>query len=447
MKLAWYTPYSQYSAIGAFSREVVTALIEKGHAVTIIRCEKPNSCVSKTEAPHVTKLVNASSFQHDVPGFLADFDVVVYNVGNHFSNHYFSIEHQRQVPGVTLLHDYMLHHLLAEWCEEDENRSYLDVLAHEAGADSVLAFHAAAKNDIQKDWYMSNAARYPVLRFAMANTLGVVTHADFYSESTRKLLHCPVTTIPLAYPHRSETELETPTRTNGKLTLLTIGDVNINKRCESIIKSIASSPELAKHWRYRIAGRVTKTYGAHLMRLASEREVCVELDLLGAVDDAQLNAEVAKANAISCLRFPIIEGASASVVTSLASGRPTLVSQGGCYDEIPDSMVFRVAIDSELDSIQKHLMHIADNYEMTVFQAAKARAWVKKRHSGNHYATSLCSFLDSTIAEFPVIELADQIAENLSQWNWQSDCPVVNQLDGVINHLFRSTTSKSKAGI
>jgi hypothetical protein len=341
----------------------------------------------------------------------------------------------------------MLHHLLAEWCAEDESRNYLDVLLEEAGEEAIEAFHLASKHDIQKDWYMSKAAEYPVLRFAIASTLGVVTHADFYRESTRKLLHCPVTTIPLAYPHKTESKLDSPVRSKGKLTLLTIGDVNINKRCESIIEAIGSSPEIASRWRYRIAGKVTKTYGAHLMRLANQGAATVELDLLGAVDDNQLEAEMASANAISCLRFPIIEGASASVVSSLASGRPTLVSKGGCYDEIPETMAYRVPIDAELDSIRSHLNHISENYEVAVQQADKARAWIKNRHSGSHYADSFCAFLEASFDEFPLIALSDQIASSLSQWNWTSDSPVVNQLDGVINHLFRSTTSKSKAGI
>ncbi len=445
MKLAWYTPYSKYSAIGAFSREVISALLEKGHQVTTIRSEKPQSHVSKTEASRVGPLEYAHSFDAHAEQYLSKFDLVIYNLGNHFANHYYAIEHQQRVPGVTILHDYMLHHLLYEWCSEDPTRSYCRVLSEEAGANALADYHTAAAHDIQKDWYMSAATKHPVLRFAAANTLGVITHADFYHKSTARLLHCPVTTIPLAYPQNIEREFPPPTISDSKLQLLTIGDVNPNKRCESIVRALASHPWLASKWQYRIAGGVSKSYAEHLKQIARSGAAKVDLELLGSIDDKSLAREMKNANAIACLRFPIIEGASASIISSLASGRPTLVSCGGCYDEIPESLVMRVPIETEAQAIHEHLEFITEHYEESVKRAHKAKQWALTRHNGDSYATAMEGFLGESMPELFLASFADQISEYLSQWNWTSKGPIVDRVDLEMNALFRSAAITEKA--
>jgi len=444
MKLAWYTPYSKYSAIGAFSREVITALLANGHQVTAIRSEKPNSRVSKTDATRVCSLENAHSFDARAEEYLSGFDLVIYNLGNHFANHYYAIEHQRRVPGVTILHDYMLHHLLYEWCCEDPSRSYCQVLSEEAGDAALAAYQAAASKDIQKDWFMSAATKHPVLKFAAANTLGVVTHADFYQESTARLLNCPVTTIPLAYPQSIERNFPSPTIPDSKLQLLTIGDVNLNKRCESIIHALGSHPWLASKWQYRIAGGVSKSYAEHLKQIAKAGASPVDLELLGSIDDKTLAREMNNSNAIACLRFPIIEGASASIISSLASGRPTLVSCGGCYDEIPDALVMRVPIETETATIQKHLEFITKNYAKSVESAEKAKEWVVNRHSGGHYAKAFDEFLQASMPELFLAAFSDQIAECLTQWNWTSEGPVINSVEMEMNTLFRNSARNAK---
>ena len=301
--------------------------------------------------------------------------------------------------------------------------------------------------DIQKDWYMSAATKHPILRFAIANTLGVITHANFYRESTKNLLHCPVATIPLAYPQHIERKMPSPILTSGRLRLLTVGDVNINKRCESIIRALGSQSSIASRWHYRIAGRVTNSYAKHLNHIAATGLAKVDLELLGAVDDKTLASEMKNANAIACLRFPIIEGASASIISSLASGRPTLVSSGGCYDEIPDTLVFRVPIDTETESIQKHLEYIAENYCRTILRAEKAKEWAANRHSGADYAAALDKFLKSSMPEFPLVTFTDQIAKCLSQWKWKCDSPVINEIEAAMTTLFRSTGSNPKVAI
>ena len=50
------------------------------------------------------------------------------------------------------------------------------------------------------------------------------------------------------------------------------------------------------------------------------------IDFLGEVDDATLTRELERADILSCLRKPILEGASASAIEGMKSGRPIIVA-------------------------------------------------------------------------------------------------------------------------
>lgn len=438
MKLAWYTPFSERSAIGKYSEEVINALIELGHRVTLVRSESDVTGSPARRQLNQVELVSASDIDADAEVFLADFDCVLYNVGNHFPNHAYALEHQRRVPGVTLLHDFCLHHLLSGWAVSTQRQTYVDVLENEAGAEAAKIYCGTPESALQRDWFMRAAVEFPVVRFAMPNTLGVVTHADFYREAVGERCCCPTTTIPLAYPCESESRLPPPRLDTVPMRLLTIGDVNINKRFESIIRAIGSCPKLSRTWQYRIVGSVSSDYERHLQQLARTTQHPVDIALLGSVDDDVVESELKAANALACLRFPIIEGASASVIVCLASGRPTFVSEGGCYSEIPAEFVYSVPHENEIAQFCDHMRSITSDYATAVDRAASARQWALARHCGRNYATQLLEFIESALHDQPMIKLADRIAGHLSNWGCATETQIHVRAEKAAVELFES---------
>ncbi|AMV31365.1 Glycosyl transferases group 1 [Pirellula sp. SH-Sr6A] len=435
MKLAWYTPYSQRSAIGLFSKEVVTALLELGHDVTIVRSESADSAAWKTSRDAICEIISAASINPNVDDYLSRFDCVLYNVGNHYQNHSYCLSHQEKVPGITLLHDYILHNLLIEWLTQSRSHSYLDALMTESGREAVTCYKDAS-DDLENKWFMSRAADHPVLRFAMQSTLGVVTHAEFYSAVCRSQLQCPVKSIPLAYCCTYEKQIALPQPPDSRFVLLTIGDVNANKRCEAVITALSESGDLSSRWQYRIVGNVSKAQEEKLLKLARNGKYPVDVILLGKVDDTTLQHEIKNSHAIACLRFPIIEGASASVIVSLASARPTLVSDGGSFAEIPEKLVYRVRQHTENADIQRQLTNIAMDYRSAVTRSLNARNWATQRHSGMQYAKSLIPFIAEVINSSPILKLVDSAATHLANWHCSPDIPTVYQVEAETTCLF-----------
>lgn len=444
MRVAWYTPYSNTSAIGLFSHEVINALLEAGHHVTLIRSERNKSETFSTTYKQICEIVPAYRFHDNAAQFLKPFDLVVYNIGNHFDNHYFALAHQKHRAGITLLHDFLLHHLAMQWASEEAGNSYPKLLFQEAGPDALQAYRAAnsSAEEQNADWLLTRAIDFPVLRFAAPNTIGLVAHALFYQKIAQNLIQCPATTIPLAFPLSPYYRLPPPTLPNkAPCRLLTIGDVNKNKRVESIIKALGSSIQLSKQWQYRVIGSVSSSYKNKLLTLASQMAANVDLEILGKISEQQLQEEINASQAIACLRYPILEGASASALVSLASSRPTLISEGGCYREIPDELVYRVNQSAEIASIAEHIQAISDDYAKAIELGQKARQWVAERHSGKQYAEQLLKFWNDVRVQSPILQVADKIGGILAKWECPRDLSLATKAGDIIESLFTSHKS------
>ncbi len=132
----------------------------------------------------------------------------------------------------------------------------------------------------------------------------------------------------------------------------------------------------------------------HLVGLASEQGV--SLTILGGVDDATLNAEIARADIISCLREPVLEGASASAIECMMHGKAVMVSHAGFYLELPADCVIRVAAQTRPEDILKSLEPIALDPAKRDAVAARAKAFADEVFSPKAYARDLLALAEET---------------------------------------------------
>lgn len=439
MKIAWYTPFSNQSAIGHFSQLVVGALRNLEIDVQIIRSENRAKSIRSLAAQcPLEKWRWASDIDRATKSQLADCDLVVYNVGDHYDFHAYCFRHQKTVPGVTILHDYSLHSALNQLCHDTspDNGTYRDHLATESGNDALECYDGAIRSQHDSKWWQEDVRNYPVYRWALRDTLAVVTHAEFYGDAVAQHIGCPVTTIPLAYDTPSSTVAPTRCLTDGKLTVLTVGAVNANKRHESVIRAIAESNILRDRVEYRIVGNVTDADRRRIQAAVEAQAHRVDVTVTGTVNHETLKAEIAGADAIACLRYPALEGASASVVEALQSGKPVLVCSTGCYAEIPSDFAYHVSPQNEVAEISQTLHALIDDYPSAWKRGQLARRWALQRHSATSYVDQLLRFLSDVLYNQPVLDLTDRIGERLAAWE-MSDCDVLmNRIDHAMEDLF-----------
>jgi glycosyltransferase involved in cell wall biosynthesis len=438
MKLAWYTPYSVNSAIGRFSRLVIGSLRKLGADVQVVRSETKTGVLREKSACDQEKWVWAADLPRNVANWLGQFDLVVYNVGDHYDYHTYCFQHQSIVPGLTILHDYCLHHALHHHCQRTtlSSAQYRDQLQAECGAEAVQVYDRLSKTSSPQLWWHHELARFPVYRWAIQDTLGVITHAEFYRGTVAQRVGCPTACVPLAYDTPLDAKRETHRQQSGKLTILTVGAVNANKRYEAVIRALAESPLLRERCRYRIVGSAN-TAQRQMIRIAAEAHLHQpDVSLTGQVTREVLREEMAAADIISCLRYPALEGASASVVEGLLSGKPVVVCDTGCYREIPNDVVFKVSPGREHTQLTHVLEQIVMDYPAALARGQAAQTWAGSRHESEFYARQLMDFAERVLYNRPVLQVVDRLAQQLRHWQSHPDASLLNRIDRTLIELF-----------
>jgi glycosyltransferase involved in cell wall biosynthesis len=309
-------------------------------------------------------------------------------------------------------------------------------LHSEAGAQAVAVYDEAFAHGNDHLWWHDEIAKYPVYRWAMQNTLGVVTHAEFYQELVEERVGCPTRTIPLAYDAPLGVPRPTTSELDNKLTILTVGSVNTNKRYHAVIRAIAESPLLRERCRYRIVGPYDEARRKMIQSVVDSQPIKLDVTMTGLVDRATLSRELAAADIISCLRYPALEGASASVIEGLLTAKPVVVCDTGCYREIPDQMVYKVDPDREHRQLMAALEQIVRNYELARNRAVRAAEWAAERHSPDQYAQQLLEFAPQVLYNRPALAIIDRIANHLRQWNVPADDLFMSRVDRAMDDLF-----------
>ena len=431
MKIAWVTPFSTRSAIGRFSRLVTAALERQGHAVTVVRSEAPD-LLSEEAHPHPGPVLPWTALAGE-PGRAGDFDVLVYNAGDNYLFHAGVIALLPKHPGAVVFHDFYLLNLFHAWRHfgaGPDADAVADALYGPGSAEAILEL-------IARPDHMAEAAdRFPMTEWIAAQADGAVAHAGFYADRLRRAAPGPVTVLPLAYDTLGAFTPLHERPPSRPLTVLTVGNVNPNKRVDSVLQAIGGSDALRGACRYRVVGAVEEGERRRLQDVAALVGVA-DLTITGAVPDAVLHAEMEAADVIACLRRPPLEGASASAVEAMLSGRPVLVSEGGFYADLPDHLVFKVRPETEVADVRRHLLALREDPRLGALVGRRAAAWAARTFAPDAYAARLVPFLEEVVRGQPLLRTAARLGRTAAGLGLGPDDPLLGRLAGVMDGLFR----------
>ena len=407
MRIALVTPYNTRSAISTWARLIALELDRRGHAVTVVRAE---SALPSLEAPLALPALQAPGrvvVGRDIsPNDLAQqHDVIVYALGNHFGHHAEVPRLLSQAPGMVVLHDADMSGFHWGW-------------ASAAFADEVPP--AASDGARLLSWFAARAT-------------GAVVHAQFYADAVRR--HClgPVGVLPLAF---SDLNVPPPRRRKPreKMTVATLGDANINKRHHAIIEAIGTMPQLRAGVVYRVLGHATPERQAELQAQADAAGVAISFSGWLSLDD--MRSAVADVDALCCLRWPVTEGASASAILGLLSGRPVLVPDTGSFANLPDDFVFRVPAGDEVPALSAHIALLFNHPNAGVELATAARAWARETFLATHYVDRLIPLLEASGAAAPIAALMRTLSAEALELGLPPDDPVIGRSRVVAERAF-----------
>lgn len=426
MKIGWATPLHHASAIGRVGVGVTNSLARRGHSIDLLRSERAEllgeACLA-TELP-IVNLAGMGTYRA-----LRDYDLLVYNIGDNAGYHQHAVEAAMAVPGICIFHDLMIFSLFEQWLSQRGERAQIAIIVDALYGAGSYEPPKAGKFDLARV-----VARYPMLEWLAPYALGSVAHGRHYLDRLTQSCGGPVRHIPLAYdlPHAVP-----PPRIRHRsepLRLTTIGHINGNKLAADIIRALGQSPRLRKHCTYRLAGPISKTMQARLGDLA--RRLGVALEITGAIPNLALAEEIGRADAMVCLRRPVLEGASASAIEAMLSGRPTLVLDHGFYRDLPDDLTLKLQPDFDMAALQDKIAWLLDNAEASRALGQRAAAWARETFSFDRYADAFLQLAPKAIESEPLMHLGTQLGQELAALGVHADDPAAARIAQTAMSLF-----------
>ena len=433
LRIGWSTPWNERSAIADFAGEVGQALVARGHEVTILRSEAGEAAALPAR-PGPFPVFHLDELDDDA--LRRRFDVVVAHLGNHQPYHGAQVARLDGVGMVGVFHDLFLAHLAAGWFEHAGNPAGVVQAARDLYGPEGMPEGEPFWIDLAE-----MVRRRPMLEWLSRRCVAAVAHAGHYEARLRQSCPGPVATIPLAFVAPG---LPPPPPPGGWLTVAAIGHANPNKRIDQIIMAIGSSARLRGRCRLRVIGEATADERARLEGLAAVLGIEPPA-FTGWVDDDALRWQLRDVDVITCLRNPVLEGASASVITAMASARPTLVTDHGCYAEIPKDAVMACRPEAEALDAMRHLEGMLARPEEGAALAARGKALALTRHAPAAYAEALLPLLETVVADRPRREARRHLFSTLGSLGLGPADPAARRAEAVVAGMGQDVASIAEA--
>jgi glycosyltransferase involved in cell wall biosynthesis/SAM-dependent methyltransferase len=347
------------------------------------------------------RIAHVETFTERVPpAALSGFDICVYQIGNnpfHVVPYEMALEH----PGVVVLHEANLHHLITDvTIRRGDWNAYLREAEYDGGAAALLYAQRYVRTLERGPDYEG----VPMLRRIVERSRGVVVHSDAVAAEVRRAGFGG----PLARIWHGAWILDAD-RNNyrdclglDELTPL-IGIFGFLKPYKRIAESL------------RAFRRLLKVEPRAKMILAGEPHPELQIDslieslglsenvrLLGFTPIEDFNGYLGACDIVLNLRFPTVGESSGTLLRALGMGKAVVVSDVGSFREYPDDVVLKAPVDSsEEDHLFECLNVLISRPDFARKLGANARSWVSRECSWDIVARRYVEFLDQVITGSP----------------------------------------------
>jgi glycosyltransferase involved in cell wall biosynthesis len=316
---------------------------------------------------------------------VADADVALYHVGNDPDAHAWIVDALRRRPGVVVLHDFVIHHLVAGMTiGRNDGHAYLAAMEREAGPAGRMLGWGVLEGRVPPLWEV-RPTEFPLVAQVLDRATGVIVHSDYVGAQVREhgydgpLWHVPHPAWPA--------EDITPANVGGSPLFGCFGHLNENKRIPQLLRAFAEFRATHPDARLLLVGAEAPGY-----TLRGELPDGVLRESY--VEEPRLMSLMAACDAVVLLRAPTMGETSGSAIRTLSLGKPLVVSDLGWFAELPDDVALKVPVgDGEEDALVAAFERLAEP-GVAEGMGEAARAYVRREHGLEHVAEQYVSALE-----------------------------------------------------
>lgn len=308
-------------------------------------------------------------------------DIALYHLGNDPEAHGWIVEALRRRPGVVVLHEWVLHHLVAGLTlGRRDVATYLAAMERERGLVGRLLGLGVVDGCVPKLWE-ERPEEFPLAGFVLDETheRGVVVHSRYVEERVRAARYGgPVWRIP--HPAWPAPAVQPAELGDGPV-VGSIGHLNGEKRIPQLLDAFVLLRGRVPDARLLLAGPASPRLDldARLAALGLPAGAVIREPY---VDEARLWSLLARCDVCVNLRHPTMGETSGVAVRALVLGRPLVVSSVGWFAELPAAAAVQVAPDdAEVERLAAALEVVLTREDVRAALGAAARGHAETEHA------------------------------------------------------------------
>ncbi|MFN2469303.1 MAG: glycosyltransferase [Gaiellaceae bacterium] len=353
-------------------------------------------------------------------------DVALYHVGNDPEAHGWIVEALERRPGVVVLHELVLHHLVSGLTlARGDAAGYLDALERGHGLVGRLLGYAVLDNRIPPLWE-TRPEDFPLAGRILERATGLIVHSRYVERGARtagfegriwRIAH-PAWPAPAV----------APADVTGAPLFGCFGHLNASKRIPQLLRAFAALRRRRPEARLLLVGQTAPRFdlGRRLAQLELGDAVVRE----PYVDESRLWSLMAACDVCVSLRAPTMGETSGTAIRALSLGKPLVVSDVGWFSELPDAAALKVPVDErEPEALEGALELLAGSAETRAAMAAAARAAAVREHDLERVAEAYVAALEEAAGGAAVAaDVVRDVATAAAEVGIAADDPEASEL-------------------
>ncbi|HME07949.1 MAG TPA: glycosyltransferase family 4 protein, partial [Bryobacteraceae bacterium] len=323
----------------------------------------------------------------------ADFDIALYQIGNNL-HHDFCYDMALRYPGVPVVHEANLHHLIADTTiKRGDWDAYLREVEFDGGAEALAHAQRVKRLETGPDY-----EGVPMLRRLLCASKAAIVHSQCVEQQLRASgFTRPVGRIQhgawvpqadrMGYRRRLGVAENTPL----------IGAFGFLKPYKRIAESLRAFRRLLRvepNARMLLVGEPHSEFPLDSIIESLGLRPSVRVIGFAPIDD--FVGYLAACDIVLNLRFPTVGENSGTLMRALGLGKAVIVSDVGSFSEFPDEICLKVPVDrAEEDLLFEYLNLLVSRPQVRASFGQAAAKWVEQECTWRKAAERYAEFLEA----------------------------------------------------
>ena len=328
------------------------------------------------------------------------FDAVLYQLGNNHEYHASIYRALLEHPGVVVLHEVVLHHLVRDLTlRAGDAAAYVREMRYAYGLTGEAVARRCVATGVPLDPWS-----YPLFERVVDRSLAVLVHNQFTRrrvEASRPLARLAVVPHHLSLGERPLPEAAVARAALGlapdAFVVASFGFLTAAKRPRQLLRAFARLRRRVPRAVLLLVGEVSPHFDWAAVAVP---ELMRGVTVTGRLDLDRFLLHMAAADVAVNLRFPTAGETSATFIRLLGLGKPVIVSRVGAFTEVPEGCCAHVDVDEgEHELLVACLERLAADAELRRAMGDNARRWVTAHHSLEGSARGYAELLRRVVVE------------------------------------------------